>query len=176
MTPTRRTVLRLGAVCMIVAGVLLLGVGAWAALSARDAPELTVSDGPEVVLPEAGVLGGSVTVYVDGPVEDGPSQLGCEVLRADGDVAQGTRMDAFTHALADPVTVEGATWHPLTEVDLFPAPATLSCPDELLSPAALSAPSTFGGDSLLVAGAALGFAPVGIVIGAVALLVLRERR
>lgn len=173
LSPSPRAVLRLGAISLIVAGVLSLLVGAWALTSALGEPELAPSQGEDVAIPAAGTWGGSVTVYVDRPVEDGPGRLGCEVVEADGDIASGTRMEAFTFALADSVHVHGVTWHPLTEIDLASQPATLRCDGDLLSTAAVSAPSTFGGLSLLVAVAALGFAPVALVLGVVVLVLLR---
>lgn len=173
LSPVQRAVLWVAGISLVVGGVLSLAVGTWALTSYLGEPELTVSQTEDVVLPAAGFLGGSVTVYLDEPPEESAGQLGCEVIDADGDVASGTRMDAFTFALADTVEVDGVTWHPLTEVDLVSQPATLSCPDALLSPAALSAPSTFGGTSLMVAGAALGFVPVALVMGVVVLVLLR---
>lgn len=176
LAPTIRSVLTFGAVCLLLGGLLAIVIGAVSLVSGRGEPQLRVSQGGEVAIPEAGLFGGSVMAYTGSPAGAGPRQLGCEVITEDGALASSLRMGAFDHALRDPITVDGTTWYPLTEVDLTSSPATLRCPGDVLSPAGVAEPSTFGGLTNLVSWTAFSFGLISISMGAIALVALRLTR
>lgn len=173
-TSTLRFVLVLAGVSMVLAGLAGVAVGAVTLWSGSDEVRLDVSTGPEVTVPAAsGVLGGSVMVYTARPAGESPRMLGCELVEADGDVASGTRLGAFDHALDDPVTVDGTTWYPFTQIELGSDPATLRCPGDLLSSAGVSQQSTFGGMTTFIGAFALGSGLLSLVLGVGALLAVR---
>lgn len=165
-----RFVLLLAGISMVLVGVAALVVGAVALAAALDEPRLTPASGPTVTIPAGG---GSTTIYTAEPAGDGPYQLGCELLGADGKPEALTRMDSFTHALRDAVTVEETTWHPFTEIELRSSPATLTCPGDTLASAALSRPTTFGSLSGVIGAFALSSGLVSLVLGTLALVARR---
>lgn len=170
-------VLLFGGISMVVGGLAAMAIGAVTLVSAPDEVRLEVSSGPELVIPEeSGFLGGSVMVYTASPAEDSPTFLGCELVEADGDVASATKLGGLDYALGEPVTVDGTTWHPFTEIDLMPRPATLRCPGDVLAPAAISQQSTFGGSTTLIGSFALGAGLFALVMGVLALLASRVVR
>ena len=171
---TVRVVLLVAGVSMVVAGLAGIVVGGVALRSSVEPVRLTQVSGPEFTIPAAsGVFGGSVMVYTAEPAGASPRALDCRLVEDDGDVASGTRLGAFDHALADPVTVDGTTWHPFTQVELRSDPATLQCSGDTLTSAALSEQSTFGRLTTLVGVVALGAGLLGIVGGVAALVVAR---
>lgn len=111
-----------------------------------------------------------MTVYTETPSPDSPFRLGCELVRADGELARSTRIDDFTHALADPVTVDGTTWYPFTEIAVLSEPATMRCPGADLASVALSQESTFGGATTAIGVVALGSGLLALVLGTGGLL------
>ena len=174
LSRTIRIVLAIGAVCMILGGAVAIIIAAATLVSGRQEPQLIVSQGNEVAIPEAGLFGGSVMVYTGSPAGGNPHQLGCDLIEEDGDRAQLTRMSSFDHALKDPIAFDGTTWYPFTEVDLQSSPATLQCPGEGLSTAGVSQPSLFGGAANLVTWSAFSSGLISICVGTLALIVLRR--
>lgn len=157
---------------MVVGGLASMIVGGLTLARGTDPVRLTVAEGTQVAVPaSSGLLGGSVMVYTAEPATDSPRRLGCELIEDDGDVASGTRVGNFDFALGDPITVEGTTWHPFTQIELRSEPATLTCPGDTLTPAALSEQSTFGRSTTTVGLVALGAGVLGLVMGVVALIV-----
>lgn len=166
-----RLVLLVAGVSLVIGGVASIVVGGVTLAQGNDPVRLTVTEGPEAAVPPAsGLLGGSVMVYTAEPATDSPRRLGCELIEDDGDVASGTRVGNFDFALGDPITVEGTTWHPFTQIELRSEPATLTCPGDTLTPAALSEQSTFGRSTTTVGLVALGAGVLGLVMGVPALI------
>lgn len=167
-----RFVLFFGGLCMVLGGLVALGIGVGTLSSAGGEADLSVSEGSDVAIPSSrGIFGGSVMVYSSTPVEDAPQRMGCELVEADGDLAQITRMGNVDHLLADPVTVDGATWYPLTEVKTVSQPATLRCPSGQFSSLAVSEASTFGRMSSAVGFFAVASGVLALVVGALAVVV-----
>lgn len=172
-----RFILLLAGVSMVVVGLASMAVGAVALAQGNDPVRLTVAQGSGVQVPAvSGLWGGSVTVYTREPVSDSPRMLGCELVEADGDQASGTRIGNFDFALGDPVTVDGTTWYPFTEIDLRSAPTTLRCSGGVLTSAAVSEQSTFGRSSSFIGYFALGSGAIGLILGVVALITARMVR
>lgn len=172
---TTRTMLLLAGVSMLIGALATVVVAAIALRSGLADPKVTVWSGPRVEVPQARLFGGSVTVYTAERSGDSPHELGCRLVDADGAVAQSTRLSGFTHALGDPITVDGATWYPFTEVDLGTSRATLECPGTtVLRPAAVSAPSTFGGSATMIGTFAAGSAVLLLGGGTLALVAARR--
>ncbi|WP_338749373.1 hypothetical protein [Janibacter alittae] len=166
-----KLVLLVAGVSLVVGGVASIIVGGVTLAQGNDPVRLTVSEGPEVVIPsDTGLLGGSVMVYTAEPASDSPRTLGCELIEDDGDVASGTRVGDVDFALGDPVTVEGTTWYPFTQVELQSEPATLTCSGDTLAGAALSEQSVFGRSTALVGLVALGAGVLGLAMGIPALI------
>lgn len=177
LSSTMRSVLLLAGVSMLIGGVASILVGVMALSAGQQGPELTVVSGPSVDIPEAsGLFGGTVTVYTSSRMDSGPTTLGCQLVEADGDIAQSTRMSSFTSVLGDQVSVDGVTWYPFTEVDLASSTATLDCPGSTLTSAATSTPSTFGGLSTGVGVFAFGTGLLLLVLGGFALVARRWTR
>lgn len=174
MTPfssVLKLVLLVAGASLVIGGVASIIVGGVTLAQGNDPVRLTVTEGPEVAVPsDSGLLGGSVMVYTPEPASDSPRMLGCELIEDDGDVASGTRIGNVDFALGDPITVEGTTWHPFAQIELRSEPATLTCSDDTLSPAALSEQSTFGRSTTLIGLVALGAGILGLVMGIPALI------
>lgn len=162
---------------MVIVGLAAMAVGAVTLAQGNDPVRLSVAQGPDVHVPAvSGLWGGSVTVYIRQPASDSPRMLGCELVEADGEQASGTRIGNFDFALGDPVTVDGTTWYPFTEIDLRSAPATLRCSGDVLTSAAVSEQSTFGRSSTFIGYFALGSGAIGLILGVVALIAARMVR
>lgn len=169
---TLKFVLLLAGASLVVAGLAAITVGGVTLVRDAQQVRLTEVSGPQVPIPaSSGLFGGSVMVFTEAPSSDSPRESGCELVEADGDVASGTRIGAFDFALEDPVTVDGTTWYPFTQVELGPRPATLGCADGTLATAALSEQSTFGRMSTFIGVFALGSGVVALVMGVPALIV-----
>lgn len=163
-----------GGVCMVIAGLVMLVVGAVFLVEGNQPTRLTVVSGPELTIPaQSTVLGGSVMLYTEEPVEDPLFTRGCELVRADGKLTSGIRIDSIAAALMDPVTVDGTTWHPLAEIEVLAESATLRCPGDALASAALSHETTFGRSTTTIAVLALAFGLVALVLGSGAMVVGR---
>lgn len=179
-TPTSvlRTVLLVGAVCIVLAGLASLVLGLTTLARSSGEVELTVTEQP-VAVPTAGLFGGSTMVYAGAQVDQGPRELGCELVDDRGTAQSQTRLDQLSHALGDPLTVDGVTWYPLTEVSLASRPATLSCP-AIPGQLAVADGGTFGGDSRMIGAFATGTGLLFFLLGAVGVGVLglagRRRR
>lgn len=176
-TSTLKFVMLVAGVSLVLVGLAAVAVGAVLLTEGNDSVRLTVVEGPEVPIPEEStLLGGSVTVYTPERPTKSPSMLDCELIESDGEPASGTRVGNFTFALSDPVTVDGATWYPLTEIELRSESATLRCPGGDLSTVALSQESTFGRSTTLIGAVAVGAGLLGLVLGSGGLLVARAVR
>lgn len=164
-------VLVLSGVSMVVAGLAMLAAGAVFLVEGSQPVELTRVTGPEVPIPaQSTFLGGSVTVYTEAPTSKSPYMLGCDLVQADGELASGTAIGGLAYALGDPVTVDGTTWYPFTEIDVLPEPATLRCAEGDLASVALSQETTFGRTTTFIGVFGLGMGLVAVVLGALALL------
>lgn len=164
-------VMLLSGVSLVIGGLAMVAVGATFLMEGNKPVHLTVVTGPEIPIPaESTVLGGSVMVYIEAPAEESPFRLGCELVRADGELARSTRIDDFTFALGDPVTVDETTWYPFTEIEVLSEPATLRCPGVDLASVALSQESTFGRSTTFIGMIALGSGLFALVLGTGALL------
>lgn len=161
-------------VSMVIAGLAMLVTGVVFLVEGNEPARLTVVSGPEITIPaQSTVLGGSVMLYTAEPVEDPLFTQGCELVRADGEVTSGTRIDSIAAALTGPVTVDRTTWHPLAEIEVLPEAATLRCPGDALTSAALSGETTFGRSTTAIGVFALAFGLVALVLGSGAILVGR---
>lgn len=165
--------LLIAGVSLLIGGVAAIVAGAAALSSGQQRPALSVVAGPSVDLPASSWRGGKVMVYTSRSMESGPRQSGCQLVEADGDIAQSTRMSSLDHALGEPVTVDGVDWHPFTEVELASSTATLECRGDTLTPAAVSTPSVFGGLSGGIGVFAVGTGLLLLALGAVALVARR---
>lgn len=156
---------------LVLAGLAAVTVGGVLLEEGNDPVRLTVVSGPEVPIPaQSTLLGGSVTVYTPERPTDSPAMLGCELIEHDGERASGTRIGDFDFALGAPVTLDGTTWYPFTQIEVLPQPATLHCPGDDLASAALSRESTFGRSTTVIGVVALVSGLMGLVLGAGGLL------
>lgn len=174
---TLRSLLLIAGVSLLIGGAAALLVGALALSSGQQRPALSVVAGTSVELPaSSGMFGGKVMVYTSGPMDSGPAELGCQLVEADGDIAQSTRMSFLDHALGDPVSVDGVAWYPFTEVELASSAATLECRGNTLARAATSTPSVFGGLTSGIGAFAVGTGVLMLALGAAALVARRLTR
>lgn len=81
LAPTIRSVLAFGAVCLLLSGLLAIVIGAVSLAAGRGEPQLRVSQGGEVAIPEAGLFGGSLMVYMAVRPERVPVSLGARSSR-----------------------------------------------------------------------------------------------
>lgn len=134
--PTTPRVRRVGALLLLVLGVMLL---LFAVLLPRVAnSETTIVEGAAIALPEPGMLGSHATVYL--PTQDHQG-AGCRLVGQDGQPVPDARLDAGAVAGAEPVTVASAMFYPAFEVSGWPDGGYVECaPGEY----ALGAISTFG--------------------------------
>lgn len=165
-----RSVLLAGAVCITIAGLVALVLGLATLARADEQPRLTIADQP-VSVPPAGLFGGFLQVYTAAPVERSPRELGCALVDDRGREQPPTRLDQLGHVLGEPVTLDGVTWHPLTEVSLASRAATLSCPG-VSSRLAVADGGVFGSDSRTIGAFATGTGVLFVLVGVIGTAVL----
>jgi hypothetical protein len=174
------TMLRLGAALCLVAVVPLTLAALLIDSGAPSGADVTLVDDPaSYALPDAGLFGGSVTVYgaTDAPSTP-PSDLGCVLLSEDGDELSTAKLSelAVVRAGTPAITVDGQRLQPLFEVKSYPDGALLACSDSAgAEPLAVSRPATFGSAALAVRVVAGAGALLFGVVGVVGLLAFRRR-
>lgn len=175
MSPSQRTTLRLGAAMLLLAAAVLAAFALFAPSSPGSDVE-AVEEPDSIALPSVGLFGGSVTLYGDVDAEGvGTSGVDCTLRTADGSELSSAKVDELAVVgRRDTVELDGTTLRPLLEVSGYPSGATLACePGSFPQTAAVGASSTFGSLVGLVRGFAGFMAVVCLVLGGVALLVLR---
>ncbi|USQ75093.1 hypothetical protein [Ornithinimicrobium cryptoxanthini] len=167
LSQRQRSVLTFGAAMLLLLGAVLLP---FALLLPRVEPGAATVEGPPITLPAPGLLGSSVMVYSSAEGAD-DRDLGCEVLDESGDPVSGVPLNGIAGALTDPVEVDGTTFYGAFEASGWPEGGTIECAEE--AQFALGDVSLFGGLTEVVRAVALGAAGLSLLLGGVALLVLR---
>lgn len=176
MSQSQRSTLRLGAVMLLLAAVVLAAFALFAPSSSGSDVE-EVDDPGSIALPSLGLFGGSVMLYGDVPADGvGTSGVDCTLRTADGSEQSSAKISELAVAgRGDTVELDGTTLRPLLEVRGYPSGSTLACESgSFPQPAAVGSSSTFGSLGGLVRVFAGFMAVVCLVLGGVALLVLRS--
>lgn len=157
-----------GAVMMLIVGVLFLP---FALLLPRVDPGARTVEGPPITLPAPGLLGSTVMVYSSVKGAD-QRDLGCQLLDENGDEVGGLPLNSIAGALADPLEVDGTTFYGAFEASDWPKGGMIECAQG--AQFALGDISIFGGLTGLIRSVALGAAGLFLLLGGVALAVLRR--
>lgn len=172
-SPVQRTVMFAGAVCMLIASVLSLGVGVLAVSVTRTTPGLSVTEGNEVKVPKKGLMGGSITVYVSSPEPPQSRAVGCALSGGDSNLRTNPVSDLKAR-MSGPRSVDGTTWYPFVEIDLGRGPTAFAC-EGVSGPFAVTESSALNDAGLITAGA-FGAAGLMAIAGTVGVVLLRPRR
>lgn len=178
ISSSQRSALRLGAVMILLAGLVSLAVAVFAG-GGSAAPPTVVADATRIELPEPGFFGGSVLVYGDVPADADVSSkdLGCALVNERGREQSSAKLSEIAALTADPISIDGKTLQPLFRVKSYARGSRLECSTaSSATPMAISGSQSFGGMGLLVRVLAGGFALVCFVFGGVAWVLLRPRR
>ena len=178
MTPAQSTTLRVGALLLVLAAVLLAVVAVTVDTS-DPADGLEVVDDPTAIeLPRLGLFGGEVTVYgaADRP-SVAASDLGCRLLSESGSEQSSAKMSHLDVLGQDAAEVDGTAVQPLFSVGSYPSGAVVSCSDaDAVTPLAVSRPSTFGDNGAMVRALAASTAVLCLVVALVGWLLTSRRR
>jgi hypothetical protein len=179
LSPAQALVLRLGAVLLSFAAVVLVVVALSVEPTDPGGGELeAVDDSGSFTLPRLGVFGGETVVY---GVAEGPAvpaaDLGCRLLSEGGNELSTAKMSHLKVLGRTSAELAGTRLEPLFAVSSYPSGASLSCADaEDYSPLAVAEPSTFGDNAGLVRATAVGGAVACLLVAVVAWLLGSRRR
>ena len=178
ISDNQRTALRLGAVMLLLVSVVLAVTAFRVDSSEPSAGELTLVEGDDVIeLPRTGAFGGQVVVY--GATDRAgvrAAELGCRLLTSSGDELSRAKLSHLSQLGRPGIELDGETLRPLFTVRNPPPGAVVECTSaSAVAPLAVATPSTFGALGGLVRAVAAVGAVTTLVLGSVALLVLRRR-
>lgn len=170
-----RTVLRIGGGFLVLAGLIALVFAARPPGSVSGRAPVAVQAGQAVHLPRPALFGAGLTLY--GTVESGadaPSarDLGCTVTKPGGVRGYVGGMAWVDHK---PQTVRGQSLTAMVSISRYPTGSTLTCDGDAASTVEPMYLLGGGLDTGLMRVMLVGFAVVALVVGAVAVIVLRPR-
>lgn len=177
LTDLQRTFLRLGAVFILLAGLVSVVIAIRPPGSSRVEP-IAVRAGETVELPPAGLFGRSLALYGNVPQDTDirSAQLGCVMHTDDGGRTNPGYL-SYLSINSSPAVVDGRTLQPVMQISRYDTGWTLRCDGPLVSAGQpMYLLSGHQRTRVVVRVVALGMAVVFFVVGAVGLVLLRPRR